>query len=351
VDAYEALGRLSGAISQHATALLGKLWETEGVDLNTVLPRLFHALVHVDAAGTVTRRRAFRDELNGTAHIPPIIDNLVEGRLLAAEDTDGRATITLAHEALIKEWSHLRDWLDRNRAQLQRIQSLLINLVAPKPADRRYAAEALGQLGPAAAVVMPALIDTLGDANSRVRQSAAWALEEIGPTAVSALITALGGGDMWVRRSAAAVLGRIGSVTEEVVPALITALGDGDTWVRRSAVEALGRIGPATVEVMPALIAALGDGDTWVRRSAVEALRNIEPAATEAVPALITALGDADKVIRVNAAAALGRIGPAATEAVPALITALRDDDFYVRQGATQALQQIQLASPGANSA
>jgi HEAT repeat protein len=318
VDAYEALGRLSGAISQHATALLGKLWETEGVDLNTVLPRLFHALVHVDAAGTVTRRRAFRDELNGTAHIPPIIDNLVEGRLLAAEDTDGRATITLAHEALIKEWSHLRDWLDRNRAQLQRIQSLLINLVAPKPADRRYAAEALGQLGPAAAVVMPALIDTLGDANSRVRQSAAWALEEIGPTAVSALITALGGGDMWVRRSAAAVLGRIGSVTEEVVPALIT---------------------------------ALGDGDTWVRRSAVEALRNIEPAATEAVPALITALGDADKVIRVNAAAALGRIGPAATEAVPALITALRDDDFYVRQGATQALQQIQLASPGANSA
>ena len=70
VDAYDALGRLRGAISRRAAALLEELRETEGVDLDAALPQVFHALVHVDAAGTATRRRAFRDELGETAPIP-----------------------------------------------------------------------------------------------------------------------------------------------------------------------------------------------------------------------------------------------------------------------------------------
>ena len=144
---YKATGRLRDAISRRAAALLEELRETKGVDLDTVLPQLFHALVHVDATGMATRRRAFQDKLGDTAHIRPIIDKLVKGRLLAAEDADGQATITLAHEALLLEWPALRDWLEHNRKQFQRIQRLLLSLSPSEIADRRYAAEELGKSG------------------------------------------------------------------------------------------------------------------------------------------------------------------------------------------------------------
>src|SRR4051794_22797060 len=104
VDAYNALGRLRSAISRRAAALLQELSETEGVNLDAMMPQIFRALVHVDAAGTATRRRAFRDELGKADPISLIIDKAVRGRLVAAEEADGRATITLAHETLLLEW-------------------------------------------------------------------------------------------------------------------------------------------------------------------------------------------------------------------------------------------------------
>jgi hypothetical protein len=174
--AYEDFGRLRGAISRRATALLEELRKTEGEALDAALPLVFQALVHVDAAGTATRRRAFRDELGDTASIPMIIDKLVRGRLLAAEDADGRSTVTLAHEALISEWPALHEWLDRNRVLLQRVQTL---------------------------------ITALGDADMEVRRSAARALVQIGLAAVPALITTLGDPDKEVRRSAVRILGQI----------------------------------------------------------------------------------------------------------------------------------------------
>ena len=51
-----------------------------------------------------------------------------------------------------------------------------------------------------------------------------------------------------------------------------------------------------------------------------------------------------------GAAGALREIGPAAADAVPALITALGDGDGWVRRSAADALEQIQSASPAANS-
>jgi len=104
IDAYDALGRLRGVISRQAAALLKELRETKDVDLDAALPQVFQNLVHVDATGMATRRRAFRDELDKVDQIRLIIDALVQGRLLAAEDADGRATVTLAHEMLLLEW-------------------------------------------------------------------------------------------------------------------------------------------------------------------------------------------------------------------------------------------------------
>jgi hypothetical protein len=51
-------------------------------------------------------------------------------RGVAAWPKQPRLSSTLPHEALIDEWPILIDWLDSNRAQLQRLQRLLLGLVS-----------------------------------------------------------------------------------------------------------------------------------------------------------------------------------------------------------------------------
>ena len=148
--------------------------------------------------------------------------------------------------------------------------------------------------------------------------------------------------DAW--HAAAEALGQIGPAAAEAVPALATTLGSAKTGkVRRAAAETLGRIGPAAAEAVPALIAALshyfGNGEKDPYSASAEALGLIGPAAVEAVPALITVLSGWNRAVRFDdwtlsydederraAAGALGRIGAAKAEVVRALATALSSD-------------------------
>ena len=356
--AYEELGRLRGAIGRRAEALL-----TDS-EHDAALAKLFHAIVRVDATGNVTRRRAFRNELP----LPKLVEKLINGRLLLAEDADDRAIVTLAHEALFTAWPALRDWIEDNRSKLQRLDRVLLSLASIDPMDRAYAAEALGgmgplapevvsallaalrdadeavrrasatalgQIGPAAAEAIPALIDKLGDVYE-VRRASTKAIGQIGPAAIPALTAALRGHvNERIRSASAAALGRIGSAALKAIPALIAALGDADEGVRRNSATALGQIGSAAV---PALIAALRSAHEGVRRASATALGQIGPAAVEAIPALIAALGDVDEAVRRASATALGQIGPAAAEAIPALTIAVKDADERVRRASAAAL-------------
>lgn len=74
------------------------------------------------------------------------------------------------------------------------------------------------------------------------------------------------------RRKAAESLGQLGASAYPAVPALIEALADADAGVRRAAAQALGRMGPQADAAIPALTAALADPDTGVRESAAQAL-------------------------------------------------------------------------------
>jgi HEAT repeat protein len=227
----------------------------------------------------------------GPQLIPRLIETLIQGRLLLVEeetDAGGRAVVTLAHEALIEEWPAAKNWLDRNRASMQRIGRLLLSLAAPEPKDRRYAVGALAEIGSAATEAVPAVIAALRDTDEVVRAGAAAALGKIGPAAaetVPALIAALGDADKMVRRSAAGTLEHIGPPAAEAVPALlVTALADFDTDVCQSAAEAIGQA------VMPALALAVQSVDWGLRTSPTEALKVIGSAG---VPSLIAALGAA----------------------------------------------------------
>ena len=229
------------------------------------------------------------------------------------------------------------------------------------------------------------LLEALKDENLDVR---AWAAKGLGrsgqrtPQVAAALIRVLKH-EKWcyVRGAAASALGKIGVVSEDVVPALSDALDDADPNVRSDAADALGEIGPAAKQGVPALVAALRI-NRWlnVRRSTVEALGAIGSASGDAVPALIEALTDDDGIVRDESARALGGmgsaaksavpallealrketdndgrrsiivglgdIGPGATEAVPALTEALKDKDEETRAAAAEALKKIKGAAP-----
>ena len=110
--------------------------------------------------------------------------------------------------------------------------------------ERRLAAHALGEIGPAAREAVPALIEALRDPESFVRVWAAAALARVqpeNPDAISALVAGTHDGISFVRSLAAWHLGRLGPGhlgIESVVPELHE-LNDNDPSVRAEALVAL----------------------------------------------------------------------------------------------------------------
>ena len=93
------------------------------------------------------------------------------------------------------------------------------------------------------------------------------------------------------------------------MPALIRTLQDPNSDIREYSAYTVGRIGEGAVNAMPVLIQALQDENTGVRISAIWALGSIGVGAKDAVPAITKLLLDKDRDIRLNAVNALGNIG------------------------------------------
>jgi HEAT repeat protein len=183
------------------------------------------------------------------------------------------------------------------------------------------------------------------------------ALVRIGAASVPPLITALENLDGDRRPCAAEALGEIGPPAKQVVPALIRALqlehSDRDfahpdvqdmqrEALRHAAIIALGRIGPAAAAAVPALKSFVGVGsdadkaldkigalsvaealDRFVKEGDASALTLLGSKAKAAIPGLRHALSDPRVEIRIDAAIALAGIEPPALEAIPVLIDAM----------------------------
>ncbi|MFN8490502.1 MAG: HEAT repeat domain-containing protein [Caldilineaceae bacterium] len=190
------------------------------------------------------------------------------------------------------------------------------------------------------AEITPALMEALGSEVVEVRWGAACALGEIGADAhaATALLAARARDEAeveLVRVEAAYALAVMGDPVNETLPVLLATTHSTDWWVRVFAVRILGEMGSPPA-AKPG-IEAFG----WMDRvfMAVRNVRRVDESAEQIVPALVEALNDSDYNVRRNAAYALALIGEQAMGAISALTTALQQTD--IGPTAAEALAKI----------
>jgi WD40 repeat protein len=131
VAAYEHSGGVRNAIAQTAERVFTEL----GPDLQELCRRLIvRRLIDVSADGIATRRTAVMADLvaTGDPAAEQVIDRLAAGRLLVVDE----AHVAIAHEALLREWPRLQDWLDQDALD-DRIHRRLIRAAAEWNRDGR----------------------------------------------------------------------------------------------------------------------------------------------------------------------------------------------------------------------
>jgi HEAT repeat protein len=121
-------------------------------------------------------------------------------------------------------------------------------------------------------------------------------------------VAALKSSDSLERRLAAHALAEIGPAAREAAPALVEALRDAESFVRVWAAAALARVQPENPDVIPALVAGTRDGISFVRSLAAWHLGRIgpgHPGIDAAVREVGELLNDNDPSVRAEALVAL----------------------------------------------
>ena len=121
VSGYTASGGVQGAIAQTAETVFRQRLTPEQ---QPIARMIFMKLAEIGEGALDTRRRATFSELITKASDPVIIDAvlgiLTDARLITTDTLEPGDTrvVEVAHEALIREWPTLRDWLNQNREGL-----------------------------------------------------------------------------------------------------------------------------------------------------------------------------------------------------------------------------------------
>ena len=122
VDEYEALGRLEGAIREEAQRVIAEA-DPAPEDLEALHAAFVPTMVRVNAEGGYARRRALLAAM--TQRAVPLLRRFVDARLLVTDrDPQGRETIEVAHEALLRTWPLLGGWLAEDQDKLRLLESI-----------------------------------------------------------------------------------------------------------------------------------------------------------------------------------------------------------------------------------
>jgi WD40 repeat protein len=108
LTAYARTGGVRGALARLAEDAFGRL----DAEQQRLARRLMLRLAGENAGGSPVRRRVGLSELDGErrADVATVLGVLTERRLLSVSAT----SVEVAHEALLREWPRLRDWLEQD---------------------------------------------------------------------------------------------------------------------------------------------------------------------------------------------------------------------------------------------
>ena len=108
-DAYEQIGRVEGAVARHADTVYQNLSTANQERAR----RVFVQLVQPGEGTEDTRRLATRSELDEDWDL---VGKLADARLVVtSRDEAGHETAEVVHEALIRSWEQLREWINADR--------------------------------------------------------------------------------------------------------------------------------------------------------------------------------------------------------------------------------------------
>ncbi|MEQ8674240.1 MAG: protein kinase [Aggregatilineales bacterium] len=126
LEAYDKIGGITGALARRADQLFERLTDEE----QAATRQLFLRLVNIGEGTEDTRRRAKQSELNtlisNREMMRGVIEEFGKFRLLSFDNdpTTRTPTVEVAHEALIRRWMRLREWINESRDALREQRKL-----------------------------------------------------------------------------------------------------------------------------------------------------------------------------------------------------------------------------------
>ncbi|BAY91216.1 MULTISPECIES: WD40 repeat domain-containing protein [unclassified Tolypothrix] len=109
--AYEEIGEVKGALARHADENYGNLSATQKEQVR----RIFIQLVRPGEGTEDTRRLATKAELGEASW--GLVKQLADNRLVVtSQNSANQETVEVVHEALIRNWGELRQWMNADRS-------------------------------------------------------------------------------------------------------------------------------------------------------------------------------------------------------------------------------------------
>jgi len=116
--AYSEIGRLEGAIAKRADEVLQKLSPQAKISFATVVPQLVR--FKLDGTESPVRQWASLKDIETSRGPKELIRAFIDARLLQTDTNErGESIIGFTHEAVIRSWKHLADWIAQHRDLLE----------------------------------------------------------------------------------------------------------------------------------------------------------------------------------------------------------------------------------------
>ncbi len=137
---YEALGGVAGVVSCQA-ALCWDPRTSDEADTAALREAFLFALVRLNEEGQAAKHPARWEELPERSR--PLLKRFVQMRLLVSGGGDLHDQVEIAHEALLRTWEPLREWIKEGRPQMEqrrRVRRYIADLALNQPPQARLAA-------------------------------------------------------------------------------------------------------------------------------------------------------------------------------------------------------------------